>query len=220
MAIQQVGFVVVNGFKYTITLMPAPGQFEQLRPQAEKAWNTITGSIVFFEPSVVPKVIRPDDVCPKATNLSKLYVDLAGGLCALYPATFNINAEFGSSIEGGPVLGDFASRPIRASLNVSHAGGAGGMTPRQLFEPRLVNKVVSKIDDAGAKDATVGGFPAIVWTEGAPVGSRQAIIVAHDQMFTIVNQPYNDPNYPNGAADVDLVWNTVTQSLAFFDIWR
>ena len=222
MMVQQVAFVVANGQKYTITSI-SPTMFAELKPQVDKAWSTVTGSIVFFTPTNIPKVVRPDDVCPKPTGITKLLVDLAEGVCMLYPTTFEINAQYAAGrgwFDGGPVLGQSPGGPVRANLTISSPGPADGQTPRQLFQQRLVNKVVSKIDDAGAKDVTINGFPAIVWTEGAPIGSRQAIIVANDTVYTIVNQPYNDPNYPTALSDVELVWKAVTESVAFFSIWR
>lgn len=219
--VQQTAFVVAGGQKYTVTF-PTPSQYEQLDPLIRKAWDTVTGSIVFFQPSDIPQVTRPEDVCPKAGADTKQMIDWAGGVCMLYPAAFELSQYSAGRgwFDGGPVLGQMPGGPVRADLAIAYFAPAEGKTPRQWFQDRLVNQEVSKIDVAGAKDTTISGQPAIVWTEGAPEGSRQAIIVSGGSVYTIVNQPYNDPNFPGGEDNVELVWNTVTQSLAFFTPWQ
>lgn len=219
---QQIAFIVAGGQKYTIA-SPQPDLIPELKAIQEKAWNTITGSIVFFTPSDIPTVVLAEDVCPKAEGDKKAHIDWDGGLCMLYPASFEINSQFSAGrgwFDGGPELGQLFNAPVRANLTIAYAGPSQGQTPRQLWEPRLVNQEVSKIDVAGANDTTLGGQPAIVWTEGAPLGSRQAIIVHGDRMFTIINQPYQDPGFPGGDNDVETVWTVVTQSLVFFTPWR
>lgn len=222
MATQRMAFIVVNGQKYTITTITT-GLIPQLQPQLDKIWDTVTGSIVFFTPASVPNIILAENVCPKAGGDNMALIDWGGGVCMLYPQPFAPNQEFAAGrgwLDAEPVLGQGVGGPVRANLTIAYASPAQGQTPRQLFQARLVNKAVSKIDDAGAQDTTLSGQPAIVWTEGAPVGSRQAIIVAHDRVYTIINQPYNDPNFPGGEANVDLVWKVVTENLAFFDPWK
>jgi len=215
-------FVVAGGQKYSIT-SPKPGQYDKIDALVDKAWSTVTGSIVFFPPTNVPKIIRAEDVCPKASGDNLALIDWGGGVCMLYPKSFEIdpqNAIGRGWFNGGPVLGQLNGQPVRANLTISNAGPANGQTPRQLWQPYLANQDSAKMDVAGAKDVTLSGQPALVWTQGAPEGSRNAILVGNSQAYTIVNQPYNDPNYPGGADNVELVWNTVTQSLAFFDPWR
>ncbi len=213
---QQVAFVIANGYRYTITLGPRPGDFEGLDAQVNQAWKTVTESIVFFPPGVPRTEITPDQACPKPGPDTALHVALREGACFLVPLSFRQEKEVANGFQGGPQLGELFGRPLYAELVFGDAGPAEGKTPRQLWEPRLVNKDVSKIDVAGAQDVTMNGFPALVWTEGAPLASRQAIVVANDHQYTLVNQPYHDPNVPGGTSDVDLVWNTVSTSLAFF----
>jgi len=217
---QQTAFVVANGYRYTITASPQPGDFAVVDDQVNAAWKTVTDSIVFFTPSAPRTVVTPDSACPKPTSDTAVHVGELDGVCFLVPTTFSRMADFANGYQGPDVLGDIFGRPLHAELVIAYAGSSEGKTPRQLWEPHLVNQEVSKIDVAGAQDTTLNGFPAIVWTEGKPLASRQAIIVANDHMFTIVNQPYNDPDYKGGEADVELVWQTVTQSLAFFTPFR
>jgi hypothetical protein len=222
MMYQRVALLVIDGQKFVIQ-GTQPGAPVELDQQTTEAWDTVTGSIVFFTPSNVLAYVSPDNVCPNPTENTKQHIDLKGGVCMLYPASFSLMTMFGQGIgafETEPVLGEFANMPIKANLVISAAGPSQGKTPRQLFEPRLVNQEVSQIDVAGATETTLGGYPAIVWTEGEPVGSRQGIIVANGTMYTIIDQPYNDPRRPGGQENVELVWNVVTQSLAFFTAWR
>jgi len=220
MARQQVGFVVANGYRYTVTVFPQPGDYDAIDDQVNAAWKTVTESIVFFPPSVARTAVSSDSVCPKPTANTVLHVGNLDGVCFLVPSTFGKIADFANGYQGPAVLGDIFGRPLNAELVLGDGGPVEGKTPRQLFEPRLVNQEVSQIDVAGAQDTTLSGFPAIVWTEGEPLSSRQAIIVANGHMYTIVNQPYNDPDYVGGEADVELVWQTVTSSLAFFTPFR
>ena len=217
---RQIAFVVANGFRYTITASPQPGDFPEIDDEVNAAWKTITESIVFFPPSVTPTVVSPARACPKPVADTALHIDNQIGICFLVPASFSKMPDYTSGFQGAAVLGDIDGRPLHAELTLIDGGVDVDQTPRQLFEPRLNDKTHPNIDLAGAQDTTLSGFPAIVWTEGDPLTSRQAIIVANGHQYYIVNQPYNDPDYRGGEADVELVWQTVTSSLAFFTPFR
>jgi len=49
---------------------------------------------------------------------------------------------------------------------------------------------------------------------------RNATVVVDDRYYTFVIQPW-DPNlFPQALPDVERLWNTASQSVAFFDPWR
>lgn len=217
---QQTAFVVANGYRYSITVTPQPGDTEPIDEQVNNAWNTVTGSIVFFAPSAPRTVVTPDSVCPAPSADTRLHVGELDGVCFLVPASVDRFTDYANGYQSPAILGDLFGQPLHAQLVLAFAGPAEGKTPRQLWEPMLVNQESSKMDVAGAQDTTLSGFPAIVWTEAAPLGSRTAIVVANDRSYTINNQPYNDPNFAAGQADVELMWQTVTLSLAFFTPFR
>jgi hypothetical protein len=125
--------------------------------------------------------------------------------------------EFASGFEGGPVVAELEGfGAIRANLVMGTAGRARDETPGELLEPRL-----ELIDAASVEERTIGGAPAVTFIDPrGPFPSRQAMIVANDTLYTIVNQPYAPQRYPAAMAHVDLVWQSATESLAFFTPWR
>jgi hypothetical protein len=214
---EQRAFVVINHLKYHFSLIPEPSMVLELAETANNVWQTVTKSLVFYEPTVEHAFVRPQDVCPAATTETKLHVDLKEGFCLLYPVSFELDDRFSSGFAGGPVLRDTNDfGPIRASLVMAAAGPAQGQSPRQLLQPRL-----EYIDAASVQETTIGGAPAVTFIDPrGPFGSRQAMIVVNGKTYTIVNQPYDTRQFPEGMADIDLIWNTAVNSIAFFDPWR
>jgi hypothetical protein len=214
---EQKAFLIVNGWKYHVSLLPEPSMVLELADAANNAWAIITESIVFYEPTVAHTFVRPQDVCPAATADTNLHVDLKEGFCLLYPTSFELDDHFSSGFVGGPVLRDTTDfGPIRASLVMGSAGSAQGQTPHQLFQP--LREFVSA---ASVQETTLGGAPAVTFVDPrGPFGSRQAMIVANGVLYTLVNQPYNAQQFPEGMAHVDLIWNTAVSSIAFFDPWQ
>jgi hypothetical protein len=213
---QRMAFVVINNARYTISLSPPPEDVPALADQASAAWETVTGSVVFFPPAVVLSRIGPE-VCPSPTAETRLHIVEREGYCMLYPADFEVNPTFSAGFVGGPVVGEVESfGALRPELVFGWVGPAGGQTPRQVAEGAL-----SQADPVTVWDIAVNGWPAVqyLYTAG-PIPARSAYIVANDQVYTIVNQPYDPVRYPDAIPYLDRVWNTVTQSITFFDIWR
>jgi hypothetical protein len=213
---QRVGFVVINNARYTISLSPPPEDFPALSGEAAQTWETIIGSIVFFPPTVVLSRIGPE-VCPSPTADTRLHIVEREGYCMLYPADFELEPTFSAGFVGGPVVAVLDTfGELRPELIFGWVGPAGGQTPRQAAEG-----VLSQADPASVVDVSVNGWPAVqyLYTAG-PIPARSAHIVANDQVYTIVNQPYDPTLYPGAIPYLDRVWNTVTQSVTFFDVWR
>lgn len=214
---EQSAFILANGMKYRLTLQPLPEDVPELTEAANQVWQTVTSSIVFFAPGLVRDYIQPEDVCPAATETTQTHTNLLEGFCLLYPASFELDERFASGFVGGPVIVDDPTfGEIRTSLVLASAGPSQGATPRQLLEPRL-----EFVDPASIQETTIGGAPAVTFLDPRePFASRQAMIVANDMMYTIVNQPYDPATYPKAVEHVDLVWETVVGSVAFFEPWR
>jgi hypothetical protein len=213
----QAALLVPNQHRYRLSLRPQPGDVPDLTQEAEEAWNTVTNSIVFFEPTVEVEIVRPEDVCPDEGPDTTLHINLVDGFCLLFPDAFEEMEEFTSGFEGGPVIAELEGfGAIRANLVVGTAGHTRDETPRELLEPRL-----EYVEPDSIEERTVGGAPAVTFIDPrGPFPSRQAMIVANNTIYTIVNQPYAPERYPEAMAHVDLIWQSVTESLTFFTPWR
>ncbi|MFN8466850.1 MAG: hypothetical protein U0X20_14955 [Caldilineaceae bacterium] len=209
-------FVVAGGVKYQVTMLPLPQDVPQLADAATQAWDTVTGSIVFFPPQNTRIAVRAADVCPDAADDTKLLVDEVSGYCLLYPADFAIDPELPTTIAGGPELGpysDFAH--VRASLSVG-TYPLGQMTPEQALQPPVENS-----DPNSTVPATLGGHPAVTYDFVAgPWRQRNAVVVVDGRVFTFVAQPWDPELFPQALPDVERLWNTASSSIAFFDPWR
>lgn len=212
---QRAAFVVANDVKYQVTLTPQPEDVAVLAEAATALWNVVTSSLVFFPPENTRVYVRPEEVCPSAGADTAVYRSDAGGYCYLYPASFTPDPSLPGRVEGGPVVLTEASfGEVRTSLTLGTFGFFPDLTPRQLIESR--SDVIDTIEDA-----TIGGSPAVTFrTTAGPWASMQAMILVDGSAYTIVAQPYEPVAYPGGMPSFNLVWDTVTASLAFFAPWR
>ena len=214
---QRSAFVVANGIKYRITLWPQPEDHAELAEAASRGWEMVTSAIVFFPPENPLEVRRAEEVCPQETADLRLYRSEVDGFCFLYPADFATDPDWPGMVEGGPVLTEWPGLgDVQAYVNVGAFGHFEGQTPRQVLEPRM-----EQIDAASVQDATIGGYPAVIYRSLAgPWPSRQAMIVVDGDVYTIVNEPWDPEQFPEGAPYLDRVWEAVTGSLAFYEPWR
>jgi hypothetical protein len=209
-------FLVANGIKYQITLSPQPEDFPELAEAAQRGWDTVTGSLVFFPPEKQQVTISPEDVCPQESSEMHLYRSDKDGYCFLYPSDFAPVADFPGMIKGGPVLGQWEAGDIITYVAAGTFGHFEGQSPRQVLEPRM-----DQIDAASVQDATIGGYPAVTFRSLAgPWPSLQAMIVVDGDVFTLVGEPWDPERYPDGIPYLDRLWETITGSMAFFDPWR
>lgn len=212
---QRAAFIVAHGVKYQITLQPRPEDIPIYAERTTLAWETVTQSISFFTPKNNRLTVRPQDVCPTANAGQKLVVDLLNGYCALLPAGFDIDPDFPQRFIGGPEMGpvqDFGS--VRASLAVAPFA-IGGQTTANLAP------ISEQIDPSSVVSATIGGNPAVLYDfTGGPWRQRAAQILVGDSMYSIVAQPWDAAMFPQGIADIETLWQGVTESLAFFTRWR
>ncbi|MCB0189852.1 MAG: hypothetical protein KDE31_36520 [Caldilineaceae bacterium] len=214
---RQAVFLVANGVKYQIILLPRPEEVPQLTEEATLAWETVTQSIIFFPAQNTRTVVRPADVCPAETADSKLVLDLIGGYCLLSPADFAPNPDFPGTIVGGPELGPYGDFPsVRASLAV----GTYELESQSLDQG--LQPLSEQIDPASVMNTTISGYPAVVYDfTGGPWRQRNAqIVVGSNVVYTFVAQPWDEEKFPQALADVERVWTLATESVAFFDKWR
>ena len=213
---QRSAFIVANGIKYKITLQPQPQDLPELADAAQQVWDTVTQSVVFFPPQNTRPVVRPEDVCPTETGDSKLVVSLTSGYCLLHPADFAPDPEFPVAIIGGPELGPvegFAS--LRASLAIG-SYELGDQSPEKALQP-----ISEQIDPSSVMTTTIGGYPAVIFDfTGGPWRQRNAKILVDDTVYTFVGQPWDAEKFPQALPDVERLWKTVSESIAFFDQWR
>lgn len=208
-------FAVVEGNKYQLTLIPQPEDSAELADAANRVWDLVTGTMVFFPPENTRTYIRAEDVCLAAGADTQTYRSDQYGYCFLYPVGFNADPTFEGRVEGGPVvLTDSSFGDVRTSLTVGTFGNFPGSTPRQVLESRL-----DLIDSL--EDATVGGHPATFFRNPqGPWASKQAMILVDGAAYTIVAQPFEPAAYPDGMPYLNALWNTVTGSLRFYTPFR
>lgn len=91
-----------------------------------------------------------------------------------------------------------------------------GQTPEQALEP-----ISPQIDANSVQTTTIAGYPAVVYDfTGGPWRQRNAQIVVGDWVYTFVGQPWDAVEFPEALADVETLWNSAVDSIAFFDKWR
>jgi hypothetical protein len=214
---QRAAFVVANGARYRLSLMPQPEDLPELSEPAQRGWDTMLDSIVFFPPERPVAALRLAEACPQETSDTKRYASEVDGVCFLYPADFDAVPESPGIITGGPVVGTWEAGDVRPSLAVGNYFSGTGLTPRQILDQRI-----EFVQPGSVADATMGGYPAVTFvdTNGA-WPSRQAIVVVDEgRAYSILAQPVDAQRFPTAPPYVDNLWDTVIASLAFFDPWR
>lgn len=217
---QRSAFIVSPWARYSIDLYPEPEVTDPLiAAQANLVWETVLESIHFFEPQSPAEFLVADEICPTAGSGQRAFRNLVDGYCYLYPDDFYEDPNFPGRIMGGPIWGDIGDfRDVQTNLVVGTFGKANGQTPRDLLYARPADMY----DDASLLDTTLGGYPAVVFTNIAgPWDSRDAIIVtSSDAVYTIVSQPLEPVQFAAGIPYLDRLWSAISTSLQFFSPWR
>ncbi len=210
-------FVVANGQRYLLSVFPTPGDYTSVDEIVLRGWNTIAGSLAFFTPQAPINALLPEDICPQETSENKLFVNEADGYCYLYPADFSENTNFAGMFVGGPVLADHPNfGDVRTSINLGTRGYEPGLTPRQ-----IIASFMDQIDQASLTDLTIGGYPAVAFIHvRSPWSDRSAYISVDGNIYTLLAQPYEPAQWPDGIPYLNRAWDTVVNSLQFFDPWR
>jgi hypothetical protein len=214
---QQGAFVVTPLGRYSIFLTPQPGDIPELSEHASLAWETVTGSIVFFEPQAESAYRRAEEVCPAASGEANLLIDQTTGYCLLYPADFEPDPDIPGRVIGGPVLGsEQGFDNIRTSLAVGTFSMLAEETLMEILQPRMDTVVPGSVEET-----TIAGYPALTFrgpTE--PWTHRQAFIDVGGLVYTIVAQPEEPGRFAAGIPHLERVWEMAVSSIAFFTPWR
>lgn len=221
MILQRAGFVVANGFKYSMTISPQPGFVSELDEPVRKAWEMMVTSIYFFPPLIPRETAIVSEVCPQPGPGMKVLVREPEGFCFLYPEDFELNPNFYGRVEG-PNLGNWEDfENVRVALTL---GTYPALASDQAQTPREYAAVVNDIDPDTLQDLTIGGAQAVIFKINPPSGpwaSRLAYILTADgRVYTIVNDPWEPERWPESSAPFEAVWETVTGSLTFFPPWK
>jgi hypothetical protein len=215
------GYVVANGHKYTLTLLPDLNFARELEQPAALAWDTITSSIVFFPPILTRETIRAENVCPQALEGTRTYASEREGYCFLYPQDFEPIPDITGRIEGGPNLGNWQGfENIRTALTV---GSYPQLAENVYDNPRDMLTQRSHINSDEVQDRTIGGARAVVFRDsppGGPWASRQAIIVVDGRTYTVLSDPWEPERWPEAMPYLDNVWETAIGSMTFFTPWN
>jgi len=125
-----------------------------------------------------------------------------------------------AALGGPPLAGNESPGPILAVLTMNTIAGPGAASGLDL--ERYVREELANLGPIGnnvmIEPATIGGAAALI--ARGPLGfgkSRAAYLLADDALYVL----FNDPIHADQAeiqADADLIWNTVTGSLTFFDV--
>ncbi len=214
---QRAAFVIANGARYRISLMPQPEDMPELAEPAGRGWETVLSSLVFFPPARPVQAVRAEEVCPAETTDAKLYTHEIDGYCFLYPADFTAQVDFPGTVSSDVVVGQWEGGDVRPSLTVGNYFGEPGLTPQQLLDKRI-----EFVQAGSIQDAIIGGYPAVTYIDiNGAWPSQQAIVVADaGRSYSVLAQPLDPARFPDAPPYVQRVWETVTGSLVFFDPWR
>lgn len=219
-ASETAAFVVSPYARYTVNLYPEPELSDPaLAGQGNLLWDTVIHSLVFFEPQKEMNHTSSTQVCPQPGEGEAGFVNQVDGYCMVYPTEFREDPTFPGRIIGGPILGSTPDFPdIQTNLVVGTFGVSDGMTPRD-FIARLPAEYY---DPGSIVDMTIGGSPAVVYNNLAgPWRSRNAYIVRPGgDVYTIVSQPDDIMQFPEGIPYLNTLFNKVVMSLQFFTPWR
>lgn len=214
---QMTAFFVVNGYKYTVTISPQPGDIPLATEAAEALWATAMDSIVFFPPAEMP-IVRADDVCPEPTEGQQLVISLEEGFCFRYPAEYEPDDVFATGVTGGPVLEDVPGfGDVRARFVIALHQPAGDQT----LDQHMQLFIDAGIDPATIEEAEIAGYPALTYIDArGPLTSLSGFVLTDDYLYSLVANPYDPAVYPEQSAAIDAMWGTALDTLAFFDPWR
>jgi hypothetical protein len=217
---QRGAFIVTPEGRYTLFLSPQPGDIPELTEHAARAWETVTGSLTFFEPQADREYRRAEEVCPQAAEGQAL-IDSINGYCLLYPADFELDPDIAGRIIGGPVLGNEEGfGDIRTSLAVGTFVLPEGQTPMDIVQERM-GADGSAVDPATVEETTIAGYPAVTFRgPRQPWTHRQAFIGVDGVIYTIVAQPEEPERFAEGMPYLEGVWDMAVETLAFFTPWR
>ncbi len=213
-------YVAANDTMYEFTGFPTVGFDGEPIPEVELAWTTMLDSLTFFPPVITEELRIPEEICPSATADTFLVIDRQEGYCMLVPNSFEENPDFGiGSYIGGPEL---TGLPVSMEPRVHATLGFAGATEETVAEAnaRYIEAAPDK-DSIILTEVSVSGYPAIFWDRPQYiVPHRSALIMVDGYLYTLLVQPVDPVNYPEAVEPAELAWNTIIDSLVFFEPWQ
>lgn len=208
--LDRTAFVVVGGQKYRIAMQHGTTGGRAFESEAQFAWETVTGTLVFFPPAVVQETITAGAVCPQPGDDSRLVVNRSRGYCYLYPADFEPSPEVTDGFTPGPGLGMVVKMESRPVFAIGVSGVADGLT--------LDEMAAQYEEDYLIQETVIGGRPALMYldTSTFPGPVLTGHVLANGLVYTIWASPYNLDRYPQTVAALDRIWEMAAGSMAFF----
>ena len=76
--------------------------------------------------------------------------------------------------------------------------------------------------DPVLENTTIAGYEAMILHDeaGEPIPDRLAIVVARENQYTILGQPFVPLRRVDDMPDLEFLWGHVLENIQFFDAWR
>jgi len=223
MATAAAAFVRANDTLYGVTVYPERSSFPEYTDQVDALWAGLSDSIRFFPP--VDKGVdyqTAGEVCPTQGPDTQLVIDYEEGWCLLIPASWHEDVEnhFLGRFVGGPEIGVFwPGQPAYANVTVGYSGPVGSITLDQQVE--AASSANGRPDLVQRTDTVIGGFPAVILDrQDGPIPDRVALIHANGSMYSVLGQPFDEENFPTAQPDLEAAWDTMINSIQFFEAYR
>ena len=223
MAGGEAAIVRTNDTLYSLTVYPDRAGSPEFADQVEALWSQLSASIRFFEPvSAGVEYKTAQEVCPAEQPGTNLVIRHSEGWCVLIPESWREDVEFNfpGRFVGGPEIGEFwPGMPPYANIVIGFNGPAMDITLEQQAEGRA--NANSRPDLVQRSDAVIGGFPAVIlYTQDGPFPERLALIHANGNIYSLLGQPFDGDNFPGAQPELEMAWNTMIESIQFFEPLR
>ncbi|MBA3533699.1 MAG: hypothetical protein H0T73_17415 [Ardenticatenales bacterium] len=152
----------------------------------------------------------PESCIPKS-DAEWSYIGLDGGYCLLYPEGFRV-ADTGQTILEGPPL-DEGPAPVMATLRIEHMT-AEGDTLSAATDSLLA--LLGAAEMPLERSPTTLGSEAAELVEGIPGQTRgRHLFTLHEGMIYHLSFEPDAEGFPQAAADIERLWQSVTASFSF-----
>jgi len=199
-----------------------------LIPQIESSslpTDELTATVEIPVTTAPTQTMDPLSACPKPTGETQLYVNLDDGYCLLYPNGFTVQSTVGIpplptlNINGGQVITPAPKQQegfFNAALSIVRNGPPEGMDS-QSYAAHWLERFAPSM--SLPQDAIIiGRIPAVrvrnIPSYGSVLG---AFVVSPYARYSINLTPEPEFSDPALAYQANLVWDTVVNSLVFFE---
>ena len=210
--------LVVHGDRaYRLILFPVDPGFPQAGPDIDRLWASVSRSFTFLPPEFSWRYTA----CPQVPEPSSpLYVNPSAGYCLLYPPGASISETFGAAqtttLSAPPH--ERGLEAVMATLTISSSESANGRGVQQIVDAYLATFPTAVTANVTRTQATIGGHRAIV-LDGVParLPAREAFLVYQDRVLQFTLQPFGDTAFQAYDAEVDALWQHLTETIVFVD---